>query len=82
MTTEDYTAYVEGAWQRLFRTAYALTGDVRTAEELLQSTLVKVSAGGTNTHLRGTGWDCRLGGGCRVVVPEQKQEIRLVAWDL
>ena len=42
MTTEDYTAYVEGAWQRLFRTAYALTGDVRAAEELLQSTLVKV----------------------------------------
>ncbi len=42
MTTEDYTAYVEGAWQRLFRTAYALTGDVRQAEELLQSTLVKV----------------------------------------
>jgi len=42
VTTEDYTAYVEGAWQRLFRTAYALTGDVRTAEELLQSTLVKV----------------------------------------
>jgi len=35
---------------------------VTTAEELLQSTLVKVSAGGTNTHLRGTGWDCRLGG--------------------
>ena len=42
MTTEDYTAYVEGAWQRLFRTAYALTGDVRQAEELLQTTLVKV----------------------------------------
>ena len=42
MTTEDYTAYVEGAWQRLFRTAYALTGDVPAAEELLQSTLVKV----------------------------------------
>jgi RNA polymerase sigma-70 factor (sigma-E family) len=42
VTTEDYTAYVEGAWQRLFRTAYALTGDVRAAEELLQGTLVKV----------------------------------------
>jgi hypothetical protein len=39
-------------------------------------------AGTTNTDLRWTGWDCRLGGGCRVVVPEQKQEIRLVAWDL
>ncbi len=42
MTTDDYTAYVEGSWQRLFRTAFALTGDVRQAEELLQSTLVKV----------------------------------------
>ena len=38
--------------------------------------------GSTNNDLRWTGWDCKLGGGCRVVVPEQKQEIRLVAWDL
>ena len=38
--------------------------------------------GSTNTDLRWTGWDCRLEGACRVVVPAQKQEIRLVAWDL
>jgi hypothetical protein len=38
--------------------------------------------GGANANLRWTGWDCKLEGPCRVVVPEQKQEIRLVAWDL
>lgn len=42
MSTEDYTAYVQGAWPRLFRTAYALTGDVTSADDLLQATLVKV----------------------------------------
>lgn len=42
MSTDDYTAYVEGAWPRLFRTAYALTGDVAAADDLLQGTLVKV----------------------------------------
>jgi len=42
VSTEDYTAYVEGAWPRLFRTAYALTGDVSSADDLLQATLVKV----------------------------------------
>jgi RNA polymerase sigma-70 factor (sigma-E family) len=40
--SEEYTAYVEGAWPRLFRTAYALTGDVSSADDLLQGTLVKV----------------------------------------
>ncbi len=38
--------------------------------------------GETNTDLTWTGWDCPLEGACTVVVPEQKQEIRLVAWDL
>ena len=38
--------------------------------------------GETNTNLRWTGWDCPLEAACTVVVPEQKQEIRLVAWDL
>jgi RNA polymerase sigma-70 factor (sigma-E family) len=42
VSTDDYTAYVEGAWPRLFRTAYALTGDVAAADDLLQATLVKV----------------------------------------
>ena len=42
MGADDYTEYVEAAWPRLFRTAYALTGDVNRADELLQSTLVKV----------------------------------------
>jgi RNA polymerase sigma-70 factor (sigma-E family) len=41
LSSEDFTAYVEGAWARMFRTAYALTGDQATAEDLLQRTLVK-----------------------------------------
>lgn len=41
MSSDDFTEYVEAAWARLFRTAYALTGDVTTAEDLLQRTLVK-----------------------------------------
>lgn len=40
--TDDYTAYVEESWARLFRTAYALTGDVTAADDLMQATLVKV----------------------------------------
>lgn len=40
--TDDFTSYVEQSWGRLFRTAYALVGDVQEADELLQSTLVKV----------------------------------------
>lgn len=42
MSSEDFTAYVEAAWSRLFRTAYALTGDVAAADDLLQVTLVKM----------------------------------------
>src|SRR3954451_2118257 len=38
----DYSGWVESAWPRLFRTAYALTGDRHLAEELLQETLVKL----------------------------------------
>src|SRR3954466_4353599 len=38
----DYSGWVETAWPRLFRTAYALTGDVHLAEELLQESLVKL----------------------------------------
>ena len=41
MSTDDFTEYVEAAWARMFRTAYALTGDVNAAEDLLQRTLVK-----------------------------------------
>lgn len=40
--TDDYTAYVEESWTRLFRTAYALTGDATAADDLMQATLVKV----------------------------------------
>ena len=39
---EQYTTYVDEAWPRLFRTAYALTGDYDEAEDLLQSALTKV----------------------------------------
>ena len=40
--TDEFTSYVEQSWSRLFRIAYALVGDVQEADELLQSTLVKV----------------------------------------
>jgi RNA polymerase sigma-70 factor (sigma-E family) len=39
---DQYAAYVTQSWSRLFRIAYALTGDYREAEDLLQSALVKV----------------------------------------
>ncbi len=38
---DEYTAYIEAAWSRLFRTAHALTGDQHEAEDLLQAALVK-----------------------------------------
>ena len=38
---EDYSAYVEASWPRLFRTAHALTGDRHEAEDLLQASLAK-----------------------------------------
>ena len=38
---DDYTAYVEASWPRLFRTAHALTGDRHEAEDLLQTALIK-----------------------------------------
>jgi RNA polymerase sigma-70 factor (sigma-E family) len=41
MTEEDFSEFVEQTWARLFRTSYALTGDTASAEDLLQTTLVK-----------------------------------------
>ncbi|WP_141014997.1 SigE family RNA polymerase sigma factor [Nocardioides sambongensis] len=41
---EEFTAYVEAAWSRLFRTAYALTGSIDAADDLLQASLIKVYA--------------------------------------
>jgi RNA polymerase sigma-70 factor (sigma-E family) len=41
---DQYAAYVAQSWSRLFRTAYALTGDYREAEDLLQTALLKVYA--------------------------------------
>jgi RNA polymerase sigma-70 factor (sigma-E family) len=38
----QYSSWVEAAWPRLSRTAYALTGDVDAADELLQEALVKL----------------------------------------
>lgn len=35
----------------------------------------------SHTEGRFTGWDCSLSKGCRVVVPSQAGEIRLVGWD-
>jgi RNA polymerase sigma-70 factor (sigma-E family) len=41
---DQYVAYVAQSWSRLFRTAYALTGDYREAEDLLQTALLKIYA--------------------------------------
>lgn len=40
----EYVAFVQTAWGRLFRSAYALTGDYQQAEDALQSALVKAYA--------------------------------------
>jgi RNA polymerase sigma-70 factor (sigma-E family) len=37
---ESFTAYAECSWARLFRTAYAITGSVSDADDLLQARLV------------------------------------------
>lgn len=38
----EFTEFVQGQWISLYRTAYLLTGDHQTAEDLLQTTLTKV----------------------------------------
>lgn len=38
---EEFDAFVLGAWQRLFRTAYALTGNQHDAEDMLQNAFAK-----------------------------------------
>jgi RNA polymerase sigma-70 factor (sigma-E family) len=40
----DFTAYATTAWPRLVRIAHMLTGDFHEAEDLVQTTLVKVHA--------------------------------------
>lgn len=40
--TEEYAAWVAGCQQRLFRSAYLLTGDRASAEDLVQEALVAV----------------------------------------
>ncbi|MDI2126386.1 SigE family RNA polymerase sigma factor [Yinghuangia seranimata] len=39
---EDFKEFVEGAWPRLLRTAYLLTGDHHRAEDLVQTALMRV----------------------------------------
>ena len=46
----DYIAFVEAAWPRLFRTAYALCGDYQMAEDALQSALVKAYGSWRRVH--------------------------------
>jgi RNA polymerase sigma-70 factor (sigma-E family) len=43
----DFSAFVREAWPRLFRTAYALTGQYDDAEEQLQAALTKAYASWT-----------------------------------
>jgi DNA-directed RNA polymerase specialized sigma24 family protein len=40
----DFAAFVEGAWVRLWRSAYAIAGDRQLAEDALQSALVRAYA--------------------------------------
>ncbi|WP_374214773.1 hypothetical protein [Streptomyces sp. SKN60] len=40
----DFAEFAAAAWPRLVRTAQMLTGDFREAEDLVQTTLVKVYA--------------------------------------
>ncbi|GAA3979791.1 SigE family RNA polymerase sigma factor [Streptomyces marokkonensis] len=40
----DFTAFASAYWSRLVRTAYMLTGDFHEAEDLVQTTLIKVHA--------------------------------------
>ena len=41
---EEFDAFVLGAWPRLFRTAYALTGNRHDAEDILQNAFAKAYA--------------------------------------
>ncbi len=41
---EEFDAFVLGAWNRLFRTAYALTGNPHDAEDMLQNAFAKAYA--------------------------------------
>ncbi|MFH8241303.1 MULTISPECIES: SigE family RNA polymerase sigma factor [unclassified Streptomyces] len=41
---DDFTAFASAYWSRLVRTAYMLTGDFHEAEDLVQTTLIKVYA--------------------------------------
>ncbi|MFF3754722.1 SigE family RNA polymerase sigma factor [Streptomyces sp. NPDC002018] len=43
-TNDDFAEYAAGAWPRLVRAAHLLTGDFHEAEDLVQTTLVKVCA--------------------------------------
>ena len=43
----DFTAYLEARQARLLRTAYLLTGDQHQAEDLLQTSLAKLTSRGT-----------------------------------
>lgn len=40
----DFTRFVDARWPRLVRFAHLLTGDFHEAEDLVQTTLVKVCA--------------------------------------
>ncbi|MEV7682198.1 SigE family RNA polymerase sigma factor [Streptomyces sp. NPDC088341] len=43
-TNDDFAEYAAAAWPRLVRAAHLLTGDFHEAEDLVQTTLVKVCA--------------------------------------
>jgi hypothetical protein len=59
---------------------YRPPGVVEAAEFDTDGSVLVVTSSGSGP--RYTGWDCALGGACKIVVPPQRGEIRLVAWDL
>ncbi|WP_432538024.1 SigE family RNA polymerase sigma factor [Kineococcus arenarius] len=42
MRDEEFNAFAAGAWEPLRRTAYLMTGDLHTAEDLVQDVLTRV----------------------------------------
>lgn len=49
-TDDEYAAFVQAAWPRLYRTAYLLLGDHGLAEDLVQTALAKTYASWRNVR--------------------------------
>lgn len=47
---DDFDEYVTGAWPRLLRSAWLLTGDWHKAEDLVQTVLARIRAVAPNSR--------------------------------